>query len=131
MKKTPGDIITLLKCTINDNHDVWFLRYEVWQNFLTFWAIFCPFTPIWTWKIKILKKWKKHLKISSFYMCTKNHDHTKNHYAIQSVPEIWQVRNAIFILCSYTYQLKKIKLKNAWRYHFTHIYQKLLSHDAW
>ena len=25
--KTPGDII-LHKCTINGNHDVWFLRYE-------------------------------------------------------------------------------------------------------
>ena len=37
------------------------------QNFLTYWTIFCPFTPLKTWKIKILKKWKTHLKISSFY----------------------------------------------------------------
>ena len=39
------------------------------NNFLSFWVIFCPFTPLTTWKIKILKKWKKHLEISSFYTC--------------------------------------------------------------
>ena len=44
--------------------EVWFLRYRMkWdrQKFLSFWAIFCPFTPpptTTTWKIKILKKWK-------------------------------------------------------------------------
>ena len=27
------------------SHDVWFLRYGAWQNFFSFWAIFCPFTP--------------------------------------------------------------------------------------
>ena len=29
------------------------------QNFLSFWTVFCPFTPLTTWKIKILKNWKK------------------------------------------------------------------------
>ena len=51
------------------SYDVWFLRYGVWQNFLSFWIVFCPFTPLWTQKIKILKKWKKHLKILLFYKC--------------------------------------------------------------
>ena len=37
------------------------------QNFLSFWTIFCPFTPLTTWKIKILNKWKNHLEILSFY----------------------------------------------------------------
>ena len=27
MKKISGDIIILHMCSINDNHDVWFLRY--------------------------------------------------------------------------------------------------------
>ena len=69
LKKTPGDIIILHICTINDNH----MMYGSWdmecnrQNFLSFWTIFCPFTPLWTQKIKILKKWKKYLKILSFY----------------------------------------------------------------
>ena len=28
---------------------------------------FCPFTPLWNQKTKIFKKWKKYLKILSFY----------------------------------------------------------------
>ena len=32
-----------------------------------FGLFFCHFTPLTTWKIKILKKWKMHLEISSFY----------------------------------------------------------------
>ena len=39
------------------------------QNFLSFWTIFCTFTPITTQQIKILKKWKKCLDILSFYTC--------------------------------------------------------------
>ena len=37
------------------------------QNFLSFWAIFCPFSPLTTCKIKILKKWQKFQEILSFY----------------------------------------------------------------
>ena len=37
-------------------------------NYFSFWAIFCLFTPLTAPKIKILKKWKKHLEISSFYI---------------------------------------------------------------
>ena len=64
-KKTPEDIIILQICTINDSH----MMYDSWdmegnrQNFLSFWTIFWPFTPLWTQKIKILEKWKKHLKV--------------------------------------------------------------------
>ena len=45
MKKIAGDIIILHMCTKNHNHEVQFLRYGVRQNFLSFWAIFCPFIP--------------------------------------------------------------------------------------
>ena len=46
IEKTPRDIIILHSCTINDNHDVWFLRYGARQTefcvildrFLTFYA---------------------------------------------------------------------------------------------
>ena len=68
MKTTPGDIIILGKCTIND---VWFLRYEAWQteSFIIL-AHFLPFHPTNNSKKKkkkrILKKWKKSLEIS-FY----------------------------------------------------------------
>ena len=45
MKKTPGDVI-LQMCTINDNHDAWFLRYGVQQTeiFVIF-GNFLPFYP--------------------------------------------------------------------------------------
>ena len=69
MKKKPGDIIILHLYTTNDNR----MMYGSWdmerdrQNFFSFWTIFCPFTPLTTQKIKILKKWKTSLEISSFY----------------------------------------------------------------
>ena len=52
-KKMPGDIVTLHMCTINDDH----MMYGSWdmvhnrQIFLSFWTIFCPFTPLTTWEI--------------------------------------------------------------------------------
>ena len=48
-----------------------FLRYGVWQIkfYFSFWAIFCPFTPLTVQKIKISLKWKTRLEISSFYIC--------------------------------------------------------------
>ena len=76
-KKNTGDIIILHMCTINDNH----IMYGSWdiecdrQNFLSFWTIFHPFTPLTTQKIKILKNWKKTGDIIILHKCTKNHDH--------------------------------------------------------
>ena len=70
MKITPGDIIILHMCTINDNHMMFgslYLDVRDGQKFLSFWTIFCPFTPVKTWKIKIFEKWKNRLEISSFY----------------------------------------------------------------
>ena len=68
MKQTPGDIIILHMCTTNDNH----MMHGSWDrernrhNFLSFWTVFCLFIPLTTWKINILKKWKKRI---SFYTC--------------------------------------------------------------
>ena len=61
-KKTPGDIIILHKSTINDNH-IMYASCDMnchWQFFLSFWTVFCPFTPLTTQKIKILKTWNHH-----------------------------------------------------------------------
>ena len=59
------EILSFYKCVaINDYHAM----YGSWdiecdrQNILLFWTIFCPFTPLTTWKIKILKKLKKKQK---------------------------------------------------------------------
>ena len=83
IKKTPGDIIILHICTINGNHmvyDSWDIEHNR-QNFLSFWLIFCPFTTLWTQKIKIFKKLKKKTKkkkpgdIIILHMCSaKNYD---------------------------------------------------------
>ena len=69
LKKETGDITILHICTINDYHTMngsWDLEWDR-QNFLSFWNAFCPFTPLWTQKKKILKKRKKRLEILSFY----------------------------------------------------------------
>ena len=59
--KNTWDIIILHMCTINEKH----IMYGSWDmehdghNFLSFWTIFCPFTPLTTRKVKILKKGEK------------------------------------------------------------------------
>ena len=94
MKKTPGDIIILHRCTINDNHMMygsWDTEYDR-QNFLSFWTIFCPFIPLKTRKIKILKKFKKCLEISPFYT-----NALKIMIMCYTVPEIQCVTDVILI----------------------------------
>ena len=77
-KKMPGDIIILHNCPKNYDH----MLHCFWDTFhfisfySSFWAIFCPFTPL---KTKQIIK-KKHLEISSFYMCTKNYNHVMYSY---------------------------------------------------
>ena len=108
------------------------------RNFLTFCTIFCPFTSLTTSKIKVLKKSKRHLEISSFSKSV-----TKIKIICYTVPEIWHVTDVIFtfyfgllfaVLPPVTTQtitiFKKWK-KDAWRYcHFTYVYQNLWSHDV-
>ena len=98
-KKHPWDIISLHKCTINDNnvmHSSWDMKRNR-QKLWSFWAIFCSFTLLTTQKIKILKKWKKYLKISLFYTSV-----SKIMIICYTVPEIWCVRDVIVILCPFT-----------------------------
>ena len=76
MKKTPGDINILYIYILNNDHmmhDSWNVRHN--RQFLSFRTIFCPFTTLTTQKIKILKNWKKHLNILSFYTCSMNDNH--------------------------------------------------------
>ena len=105
--------------------DSWDMEHER-QDFFSFWTIFAllhpssPF-PLTTQRIKILKKWKKHLEISSFYT---------------SVPYMtiiygsWDMkfsRQNFFVIlghCLPFYPPNSLKnLKNAWIYHyFTQVY---------
>ena len=124
-------------CTKNQNH----MMYGSWdmepdrQDFLSFWAIFCTFTPLTTQKVKILKKWKKPFYIILqkkiiLHQCTKNHDHML--YCS------WDMAsdrcNCYFsfwtIFCPFTpFIAQKIKIKKKWKkgwryHHFTQVYQK-------
>ena len=65
--------------TCNKNHDL--MMYASWdierdrQNFLSFWASFCPFSPLTTQKIKFWKNEKNAWwDIIILHKCTKNHD---------------------------------------------------------
>ena len=76
-KKLPGD---LHMYTINDNHMIYCSWYMgcMRQDFLSFWIIYCPFTPIRTWKINVFNKWKKMPGyIINSHKCTINGDHMK------------------------------------------------------
>ena len=74
------------------NKDSWDIRHNR-QKFLSFWAIFCPFIPLTNQKIKIFKKWKKPLKILSFYICL-----PRMTIIWCTVPEIWSSAGNFLIL---------------------------------
>ena len=82
------EISSFHKCTKNHDHMLatLLLRYDSdkCNCYFSFWAIFCPFTPIIAQKIKIFKKWKKHLQAWSFFICVPK-------FMIRwcTVPEIW------------------------------------------
>ena len=71
-----GDIIILDLCTTNDDY-VLFLRYGGQHNFLSFRAVFYPFIPLTSWKIKILKKIEKAAQgdIIILYLCNTSDNH--------------------------------------------------------
>ena len=77
MSKASGDVIILHMCTKNHNHTMhasWDMEYDR-HNFLSFWAIFCPFTPLLTPKINIWNKCKKNPGDILLHMCTINEDY--------------------------------------------------------
>ena len=119
-------------CTINQDHDVWFLRYKVQRTvFLSFWAIFCPLTLLTTQKIKI------YMEILSFYTFK-----PKMTIIWYMVPDISSTIDkffchfALFFALLPTKEPRKSKFwineRNSWRYyHFTHEYHKWKSYDVW
>ena len=61
MKKVPGDITILHKCI--KHYDMLYCFCDMVHDrcncYFSFWAIFCPFTPLTAPKMKISEKWKK------------------------------------------------------------------------
>ena len=132
-----GDTITLHMCNINENHIMygsWDMEHDE-ENFMSFWTIFCRFTPLKTQKLKILKNWKECLEISSFYTSV-----PKIMIICYTVLGTWHVTGVIVIFhfgLFFTFlTVQKLKFhkneNNSWRYHhFTHVYQKLWFDDVW
>ena len=90
IKKAHGYIIILHKCTKNHDHMLycsWDMACDVYNYFS-----FCPFTLLRTQKVKIKKKWKKNLEISSFYTSV-----PKIMIICYTVPEIWCVMDEIVL----------------------------------
>ena len=91
-------------------HGFWCIKHDR-QDFLSFWAIFCPFTPLTIQKIKILKKWKKLLEILSF---------TQVHHKWQSY-DIWFLRYQLqqtdfFVIFGHVLPLTAQKMKILWNW---------------
>ena len=87
MKNTPVDILILHKCNKSQDHMLycsWDVVCDRCNCHFSYWAFFCPFTPLTAQKIKNKKKWNKHLEISSFYICV-----LKIMIRWCTVPEIW------------------------------------------
>ena len=107
IKKTPEDILQMY--TINDSH----MMYGSWdmerdrQNLL-FCTIFCPFTPLKTWKIKILKKWKK-----KPWRCY----HFTNVYPKWQSYDVWLLRygawqTELFVILDHFFPFTPLKIQN-------------------
>ena len=80
---------------------IWCMVPEKWsvdeQNFLSFWTIFCTFTPLTTWKIKLLKKMKKLLgDIITLHLYTISDNHMM--YGSGDM-ELWSLMDRIFCHC--------------------------------
>ena len=97
-KNHPADTITLHRCTIKDNHDLWFLRYRVQQtDFFVTLGHFLSFYPTNNSKNQNSEKLKKCLEIPSFYTRGSN-----NHMQVWQVMDIrysrWWIWFLFFIL---------------------------------
>ena len=133
----PEDIIVLHMCDKNYDHMMrifWDMVCERFNCYFSFGAVFYPFTTLTAQKTKILKKWKKHLKISSFCICVQKIFDQMMYSSWDMVCDRFNCYFSFWtIFCPFTprtAQKRKIlkKWKIIWVYlHFTHVYQKLWS----
>ena len=108
------------------SYEVLFLTYGMRDIIFCHFEPFLPFYPLTTPKIKIWKKWKKHLEMSSFYTCTKNPDHMMYGFS-----DMKRNRQFLVILGHFLpfYHTKNPKNQNkTWRYHSTQVSQKSWSY---
>ena len=93
--------------------------WSVRQNFLSFWTIFCPFIPLTTQKIKILKKKERNTWIYyHLHRCTLNENHM-----MYGSWEIWSAKDRIFVILGYAlpfYPTNSLKIQNFEKMKKTH-----------
>ena len=115
-KKTPGDIILHL-CNTNDNH----MMYGSWnikhsrKTFLSFWYVFCPFTPLTTLKTKFWRNEKNNWRYHQLHLCIANNDHI-----MYGSWDMERDRQNFFVILDYFLPFhplttQKIKIKKKWR----------------
>ena len=125
-KKTPGHIILLHMCTINQDHMMngsWDMKFNR-QNFFVILDSILPFYPPSTLKNENIKNDKSPGDMIILHKCTKNHDHMLycSWYMLYERCNCYFSFWAIFYLFTpLTAQKMKIskQWKNTWIYHFT------------
>ena len=92
----------------------WDMAYDRCKYYFSFsFFIFCPFTPPTAQKIKISKKWKKHLEMSSFYTSV-----PKIMIICYTVPEIWCMMDITVIFhfgIYFALTAQKFKISKKWK----------------
>ena len=84
--KTPAEILSFYTC-VPLIKIIWYMVPKIWSSadriFLSSWAIFCPFTPLTPWKIKISKNEKNPWRCHHFtqvyqqsWSSADHHDHS-------------------------------------------------------
>ena len=127
---------------------IWYMILEIWSAtdrvYCNFGTFFCPFTPLTTNKIKILKKNEKPWKYYDLYKSTKNAIHMmygswdKKHNRENFLPFLGQFL-PFYLTNNLKNQSFKKNEKNPWRYHhFIQEHQKswsyvilLLRYSVW
>ena len=108
MKNAYEDVIILYTCTKNQGHMVYaFWDMGATHNFLSFWVIFCPFTPLLAPKIKNLKKIRRYFL---FCMCTINKDSWDTRHSRQKFLSFWDTFCLFIPLTN-----QKIKILKKWK----------------
>ena len=128
MKKVGGDIIILHMCTKNHNH----MMYDCWdtewdgQNFLSFWAIFCPFSSLKNQNFKIEKNIWRYYHFTHLHHKWQSYDVWFLRYGAQQT-EFFVILDHFLPLPSYGPRSPKFwkNEQHTWRYyHFTNVYHK-------
>ena len=88
----------------------WYIRCDR-QKFSSFWAIFCPFSPLTTWKTKLFTLKKTRGDLIILYICTIN-DNPEMSSASDNFLSFWTV----FVLLP-SYGPRKSKFWKKWNKH--------------